>query len=300
MTQGQGVLARPIAAPERLHKSEGYTAQALRRLRRNRSALIGLGIVLLLVVASLLAPWIAPHDPIRQNSRDAYQLPSARYWLGTDNLGRDLFSRILWGGQISLTVGIISVGIGLLFGVPAGLLAGFYGGKVDWTISRLVDLMLAFPEILLALAIVAILGPSLQNVMIAVGISAIPRYIRIVRGSTLAVRNMLYVESARVIGAGDRRILMRHILPNVLAPVIVLATLGVASAILAGASLSYLGLGAQPPTPEWGKMLADGRNFLRQYPWITTVPGLAIMLTVLAINLFGDGLRDALDPRLKV
>jgi len=300
MTQ-QVIAARPVVAPPaELRRSESFAAQALRRLRRNRSAMIGLTIMVLLVVLSATAAWIAPHNPIQQNSRDANQLPSARYWLGTDNLGRDIFSRLLYGGQISLTVGIISVGIGLLFGVPSGLLAGYYGKKIDWVISRIVDLMLAFPEILLALAIVAILGPSLQNVMIAVGVAAVPRYVRVVRGSTLATRNMVYVEAARVVGANDVRILARHVLPNVLAPVIVLATLGVAGAILAGASLSYLGLGAQPPTPEWGKMLADGRQFLRNYPWITTMPGLAIMITVLAINLFGDGLRDALDPRLKM
>ncbi len=217
----------------------------------------------------------------------------------TDHLGRDILSRLLYGARISLTLGLISVGIAATCGTLLGLVAGYYGGRVDLTAGVLIDVMLAFPGILLALGIVTVLRPGITNAMIAVGIAAIPTYTRLVRGSVLAAKNNVYVEAARVVGCRTPRILWLHILPNVLAPLIVLATLGAAQAILAGAALSFLGLGAQPPTPEWGLMLSEGRRYIRDAWWNSMFPGVAIMLTVLAINLLGDGLRDALDPRLK-
>jgi peptide/nickel transport system permease protein len=230
---------------------------------------------------------------------DGLQPPNARHWLGTDVLGRDLFTRILFGARTSLQTGLISVTIAVAIGVPLGLVSGFYGGLVDRLLMRLVDLMLTFPGILLALVIIAILGPDLFHAMLAVGISASPTYARVVRATVLSAKEQVYVEAARAIGCVNARIMLRHILPNTLASIIVLATLGVAGAIIAAAALSYLGLGARPPEPEWGALLSEGRNYLRVAWWMTTFPGLAIMTAVLSINLVGDGLRDALDPRLR-
>jgi peptide/nickel transport system permease protein len=287
-------VAQPKPAPDSLWR------QAVRRLQRNPGAMLGLVILAALVLAALLAPAISPFDPIKQNATDAMQGPSLKHWLGADQFGRDILSRLLFGARISLRIGLVSVGIAASIGIVLGLLAGFYGGWADMLISRFIDLLLAFPGILLALVIVTVIGPSLFNVMVAVGISAVPNYARLVRGTVLAARENVYVEAAEAIGARDRTILVKHILPNVLGPVIVLSTLGIAGAILSGAALSFLGLGAQPPTPEWGAVLSDGRNYLRQAWWISTFPGLAIMVTVLSVNLLGDGLRDALDPRMKV
>jgi peptide/nickel transport system permease protein len=220
--------------------------------------------------------------------------------LGSDQLGRDVASRVLHGARISLSVGLISVTIAVALGAPVGLVAGFYGGRLDGLIMRVLDVLLAFPGILLALAIVSVLTPGLTNVMIAVGLSAVPTYARLVRGSVLAARENLYVEAARALGSRDPSILARYILPNVVAPLVVTATLGLGTAILAAAALSFLGLGSQPPQPEWGRMLSEGRDYLREAWWISTFPGLGIMLTVLGMNLLGDGLRDVLDPRLRV
>jgi ABC-type dipeptide/oligopeptide/nickel transport system permease subunit len=273
--------------------------EARREFRRNRGAVLGLLVVGILLIAAALAPLLAPHEPTHVDSDQLLRPPGRGHLLGTDQYGRDVLSRILHGATSSLQVGIISVGIAALGGLLLGLLSGFYGRWVDLAVMRVIDVMLAFPSILLALGIVAVLGPSLNNVMLAVGIAGIPVYTRLVRGQVLATKSLAYVEAARTVGCGDVRIVGRHILPNIVAPVIVVATLGIAGGILTGAALSFLGLGAQPPSSEWGAMLSDGRSFLRQAWWVTTFPGLAITITVLAINMVGDGLRDALDPRLK-
>ncbi len=290
-------LSLPAREGRRAHY--GPAGDTLRRILHSRSAVVGGSIALLIVVLALMAPLISPYDPIQTNQRVSLEAPSPAHPLGADRFGRDVLSRVLWGGRWSLPVGFVSVGIAAICGVTLGLLAGYYGRAMDALIMRFVDLLLAFPSILLALAIIAVLGGSLFNVMIAVGIAAIPEYVRITRGTVLSVKEREYVLAARLVGCRDHLILARHVLPNVAAPLIVLATLGIASAIITGSALSFLGLGIRPPTPEWGNMLADGREFLQRGWWIAFFPGLAIMLTVLSINLLGDGLRDALDPRLR-
>jgi peptide/nickel transport system permease protein len=264
---------------------------------RNKGAVFGLIVLLLWIAAAVLARYIAPYDPLLTVDA-ARQPPSVDFWFGTDRLGRDVLSRVIYGARISLLLGIISVAFGSLVGTILGLIAGFFSGNTDNVIMRIMDAMLAFPGLLLALIIIATLGPSIRNVMIAVGFATIPQYARLTRGSVLSVREMPYVESARVIGGGNVRIIVRHVLPNVAAPLIVLSTLQVGNAILVGAGLSFLGLGAQPPTPEWGLMAAEGREVLGKAWWISTFPGLAILSVVMALNLLGDGLRGALDPRL--
>jgi len=280
-------------------KPSSLTRDALQRLRRNPGAIAGAAVLAVIVLLALLAPTIAPHDPIDQDSQAIRAAPSRNHLFGADNFGRDVYSRVLYGGRKSLPVGVIAVFIGAVIGVTAGLAAGYYGRWVDPLIMRMVDLMLAFPGILLALAIVAILGTSLTNLMIAVGISFIPEYTRIVRGSVLSAREAEYVTAAHVSGAPARIVMLRHILPNILPPVLVLTTLEFATAVILGSTLSFLGLGIQPPIPEWGNMLSDGRTMMRHYWWVSFFPGMAIMLTVLSINLLGDGLRDALDPKLR-
>jgi peptide/nickel transport system permease protein len=278
-------------------RSRPAGSPALRRLRRNRAAIAGLAIFGLIVVMALAAPIIAPFNPNAINTIDALQPPSAWYWMGTDSFGRDTLSRVIWGSRTSVQIGFVAVTISVVGGAILGLFSGYHRGWVDLLVMRLTDVMLAFPGILLALVIIAVLGRNLTSAMIAVGISAMPSYIRVVRSSVLSVRENDYVTAAQVIGCDSNRILLRHILPNVIAPVIVLATLGIPSAIIAGASLSFLGLGVQPPTSDWGEMLSSGRNQFALAPWLSIFPGLAIVVTVLTINLFGDGLRDALDPR---
>jgi peptide/nickel transport system permease protein len=270
----------------------------LRQLSKNKGAMIGLAILVLMILVAIFAPTVAPYDPTQQ-SRDSLVGPSPEHLMGTDVFGRDILSRIIFGSRVSLRIGLFSVGIGVFIGLTLGLIGGYYGGNLDALLVMFIDAMLAFPGILLALAIVAVLGPSLTNVMVAVGISSAPSYARLVRGSVLTAREQIYVDSARVVGCSDMRIIFRHILPNVIGPVLVLATLGIPTAILSAAGLSFLGLGAQPPTPEWGLMVSEGRKFLRNAWWIATFPGLAIMVVVLSINMFGDGLRDAIDPRLR-
>jgi len=269
------------------------------RLWKNKAAVLGFFVVVFLVMFCVLAPYIAPYSPLKLNIPERLQPPSLNHILGTDQFGRDILSRLLYGGRLSLGVGIISVVLGLVPGVILGLASGFLRGNVDAVIMRGVDIMMALPSILLALLIVTVLGPGLINTMIAVGIGGIPSMIRLVRGKVLSIRETEYIEAARSIGANDWRIMIRHILPNCAAPIIVVATLRLPSAIIMAASLSFIGLGAQAPTPEWGAMLASGRHFLTTSWWICTFPGLAIFLAVLGLNMFGDGLRDALDPKLK-
>ena len=270
------------------------------RALRSRNVLVGSTMLLFMITVVVLAPVIAPFDPIEQFRREHLEPPGPVFIFGTDNLGRDIFSRVLYGGQISLQVGIVSVAIASIGGTLLGLLSGYYGRWLDNLIMRMVDVLLAFPSILLALAIIAVLGRDLRNVMLAVGIAALPTYIRVVRASTLSVKQIDYIVAARTIGAPAWRILLVHILPNVAAPIIVISTNGIAGAIIAGAALSFLGLGQQPPDPEWGVMLSEGQRVMRNAWWTTTFPGIAIMITVLSINLLGDGLRDILDPRLKI
>jgi peptide/nickel transport system permease protein len=271
----------------------------LRRLRRHPSALAGGSLLTVILLLTLAAPLIAPYDPIETFPREARLGPSADHWLGTDQLGRDVWSRVLFGGRISLMLGLIAVAIGGVAGSSLGLLAGYFRGYTEIAIMQFVDVLLAFPGFLLALAAVSVLGTGINNVMIAVGIGLVPGFARVVRSSTLTVREMTYVESARVVGLGHLRTMLRYILPNVLAPIMVLATVAIAGAILTGAALSFLGMGAQPPQPEWGLMVNEGRRFLRGAWWITTFPGIAIMISVIAINLIGDALRDVLDPRMR-
>jgi len=268
-------------------------------LVRQRGALVGLVILIALAAMAVGAPWLSAHDPIRTAPREALQPPGPRFALGSDQYGRDVASRVLYGARISLLVGLISVSIAVALGAPLGLVSGYYGGRLDALIMRVMDVLLAFPGILLALAIVSVLSPGLGNVMIAVGLSAVPGYARLVRATVLSAREHLYVEAARAVGRRDGGILVHDILPNVVAPLIVTATLGLGGAILSAAALSFLGLGSQPPQPEWGRMLSEGRDYLREAWWISTFPGLGILLTVLAMNLVGDGLRDVLDPRLR-
>jgi peptide/nickel transport system permease protein len=270
------------------------------RIRRHKGLLVGLGVLGALILIAVFQSALAPRDPTQIDIAFALLGPGAGHWWGTDQYGRDVWSRVVHGARISLTVGLISVGIAASIGTAVGLVSGFYGGFVDGLLMRLIDIMLAFPGILLALAIVSVLGPSLRNLMLAVGIAAIPVYARLVRGSVLIAREQTYVEAARAIGAPTGPILLRHVLPNVVAPIIVAASLGMGGAILSAAALSFIGLGSQPPTPEWGRMLSEGRDYLRDAWWIATFPGLAIMVTVLAMNLLGDGLRDVLDPRLRI
>jgi len=278
--------------------SFSFRKYAVRRFVQNRGAVLGSVLFAALILSAILAPWIAPYDPY-EVSPNRLARPSREHPLGTDALGRDVLSRILYGGRISLQVGVIAVGIAAVTGTALGLIAGYFEGWVDHLIMRLMEVMLAFPGILLAMAIMAVLGSGLFNVMIAVGIASVPSYTRLVRGVTLSVKQNEYVQAARALGSGIGRIMLRHLVPNIAAPIVVLSTLGVASAILTCAGLSFIGLGAPPPTAEWGAMLAADRVYLRRAWWVVAFPGLAITISVLAINLVGDGLRDALDPRLK-
>ena len=275
----------------------GPWRRAARRLLRRRAAMLGLAVVVIFVLMALLAPWIAPHDPIATSWSALRKAPSATYWFGTDELGRDVFSRVIWGTQASLLAGVVSVGISLLLGVPIGLAAGFLGGWVDSVISRVTDAFLACPFLILAIAMAAFLGPSLRNAMIAIGVSATPIFVRLVRAQVINVRVEDYIEAARAVGNPPLRIALRHVLPNIMAPIIVQSTLAIAAAVIAEASLSFLGLGQQPPEPSWGSMLNTAKNYMDSAPWMAIWPGLSIFLLVLAFNLLGDGLRDALDPR---
>jgi peptide/nickel transport system permease protein len=288
------VIVAP-AAPRELSPSR----RALLRLLRRRGAMLGLLIVFLFVMLALLAPFIAPMDPLETSWSAVRKAPGAPYFFGTDEIGRDVLSRVIWGARASLQAGLVSVCIAMALGVPIGLLAGYAGGWIDGLISRFTDAMLAVPFLILAIALAAFLGPSLTNAMIAIGVSSTPIFVRLTRGQVLSVKVEDFVEAARAVGNPHWRIALRHILPNILPPLIVQATLAIAAAIIAEASLSFLGLGQQPPAPSWGSMLNTAKNYVDNSPWMAIWPGLSIFLLVLSFNLLGDGLRDALDPRHK-
>ncbi|HEX4333885.1 MAG TPA: ABC transporter permease [Usitatibacter sp.] len=289
------VTANAIAAAPPRESSPAR--RALRRLVRRRGAMVGLAVVLFFVVLAIFAPWIAPSDPLATSWGAIRKAPSAAHWFGTDEIGRDVLSRVIWGARASLLAGVVSVTISLSVGMPIGLAAGYLGGWTDMLVSRLTDAMLACPFLILAIALAAFLGPNLTNAMIAIGIAATPIFIRLTRAQVLAVKVEDYVEAARAVGNPGLRIAIRHILPNVAAPLIVQATLAIAAAVIAEASLSFLGLGQQPPAPSWGSMLNTAKDYVENAPWMAVWPGLSIFLLVLSFNLLGDGLRDALDPR---
>ena len=291
----QPTVTAPVPAPQRYHRSA--LGMAAGQFARNRAALAGLVALIVLVTLALLASVLAPYDPVSISLSDKLQPPTSTHLLGTDHFGRDVLSRAMHGGQVSLSVGLVVVGIALVIGLPIGLLAGYFGGRVDNALMRLMDAFLTFPPLLLALAIVGSLGADIRNVMLALGIVNIPTFARIVRGSTLATREEVYVTAARALGGEPLRIVLRHILPNVMAPIVVQMTVTFAAAILSEASLSFLGLGAQPPTPSWGRDLNEGRRYIEDAPWLLGAPMVFIMIGVLSVNFFGDGLRDALDPR---
>jgi peptide/nickel transport system permease protein len=282
-------------AAELQHESPG--ARAWRRLLERKSAVFGLIIIVLFVLIAVLAPLIVPYDPTQQSWTSIRQPPSLAHWFGTDESGRDLFSRVVFGARASLLAGVVSISIALGLGVPIGLLAGYGGKWIDAVIGRITDAMLAIPFLILAIALAAFLGPSLQNAMIAIGLTATPIFVRLTRGQVMAVKVEDYVEAARAVGNPPVRIAVKHILPNVMPALIVQATISIATAIIAEASLSFLGLGQQPPAPSWGSMLNTAQRFLTNAPWMAVWPGLAIFLAVLSFNVLGDGLRDALDPR---
>jgi ABC-type dipeptide/oligopeptide/nickel transport system permease subunit len=271
---------------------------AMRRFLRNRMVVLALTVLALLALSAIFAPSLTEFDPLGRDIPNRLSPPTARNWLGTDALGRDLYTRMLYGGRMSLYLGLVSVALSLSLGVTLGLLAGYLGGIVDATIMRLIDLILAFPGILFAIWLVAMLGPGVNQVIFANAIFGLPAFARVVRGSVLAIKNADYVQAARSIGAPGGRIILSHMLPNVLAPIVVMASFNTSQAILVAASLSFLGLGPQPPMPEWGSLLADGMTYIRSAWWLTVFPGAALTLTVLSSNLIGDGLRDALDPQM--
>ncbi|HMK78092.1 MAG TPA: ABC transporter permease [Xanthobacteraceae bacterium] len=286
-----------LAASRADETIESPARRALRRLKRRKGALFGLAVIALFVALALFAPLISPYDPAAQSWSAVRKAPSALHWLGTDDVGRDILARIIFGARASLLAGVVSVGIALSIGVPLGLIAGYVGGWVDVLLSRITDAMLAVPFLILAIALAAFLGPSLTNAMIAIGVTTTPIFVRLTRGQVMTVKVEDYVEAARAIGNPRWRIALFHILPNILPALLVQATLSIAAAIIAEAALSFLGLGQQPPAPSWGSMLNSAQRFLSNAPWMAVWPGLAIFLTVLSFNLLGDGLRDALDPK---
>jgi peptide/nickel transport system permease protein len=271
--------------------------RTMRRLAKRRAALVGLTVVAFFIALSILAPIVSPYDPLATNWAMVRKPPSMLHLFGTDEIGHDILARIIWGSRASLMAGIVSVSLALAIGVPIGLLTGYVGGILDATVMRLIDAMLAIPFLILAIALAAFLGPNLTNAMIAIGVSQMPVFVRLTRGQVLSVKHEEYVEAAYAVGNSARRIVLRHILPNIIPPLLVQATLATAAAIIAEASLSFLGLGQQPPDPSWGSMLNSAKNFMSQAPWMAIWPGLAISSLVMSLNLFGDSLRDALDPR---
>lgn len=280
-------------------RPSGLYELAIRKFVRNRVAVIGLVCLALIVLAVLFADAVTPYDPIERNTPERNRGPSLAHPFGTDKLGRDIMSRVLYGGRVSLQVGFLSIALATVVSVPLGLIGGFVGGLVDDFLMRVMDLILAFPGLILAIWLVSLLGSNMMNVIFAIAFFSVPTYARLIRGVTLSIREMEYVMAARSMGAGAARIMFFHVLPGVLGPLIVLTTLGVSGAIVTGASLSFLGLGVSPPTPEWGAMLADGRNYMRTQWWIAVFPGVTITLVVLILNIIGDALRDALDPNVR-
>ena len=280
-------------------KKYSFTRDTLKRLSRNKLAMVGVVILSVLILGAIFAPWIVPYDYAEQNIEDAYMSPCAAHLFGTDEFGRDIFSRILMGSRLSLIIGFIAVAIAIIVGGLLGAIAGYFQKAVDNIIMRFMDILMSIPQLLLAIAITATLGSSIINLMIAVGVAAIPGYSRIVRASVLSVRDQEFVEAARAVGTSDFKIIMKHILPNCLAPIIVKATLDVAICILSAAGMSFIGIGLQPPSPEWGAMLADARYYIRDFSYMALFPGLCIALTIFSLNVLGDGLRDALDPKLR-
>lgn len=301
--EGEQIMSRSQVVDEKEMPTEEKIVspgmEAWRSFRKNKAALIGAGIVLFFIVLAVFAPLIAPYGFNDQQLTDRNLAPSSVHWFGTDDFGRDVLSRVIFGARISLWVGFVAVVGSIAVGCLLGVVAGYYGGWVDMVISRIFDITLAFPSILLAIGVVAVLGPSLQNALIAIAIINIPNFGRLIRSKVLSVKEEEYIMSAKAVGMSDTRILFHHVLPNSMAPIIVQGTLAIATAIIETAALGFLGMGAQPPNPEWGKMLADSRQYIFIAPWSVIFPGLAIMLTVLGFNLMGDGLRDALDPRMK-
>jgi peptide/nickel transport system permease protein len=288
----------PKAGPFEVQRTQEIM-RVYRRFVRDRLGVISLGVVVAYVLCALFAPWLAPYDPFEINPPESLEPPSKDHWLGNDELGRDLASRLIYGARISLAFGVVTTAIAAVMGIILGVVAGYYGGAVDNLIMRLVDLLLAFPEILLAIAVVSVLGPGTGNAMIAIGIHSVPMFSRTVRAQTLLIREQDYTQAARSLGSPGWRIIWRHILPNAIAPVIVLAALRIATAILAASTLSFLGLGVQKPTPEWGAILSSGRNHLRTAPHLMLYPGIALSVVVIAFSSLGDAMRDALDPKLR-
>lgn len=294
MTQQVSTPTPPVAP---LPAKANEFSQFLQILFRSPSAKIGGIILLVLAIVAILAPVIAPFDPLQMGVGRSLQPPNLKHWFGTDDFGRDLFSRVVYGSRLTLMIGLVAVGISMTGGVLIGLIAGYVGGWIEAILMRAMDVLFSFTETLIALAAVAVLGPSLTNATIAVGISSIPFYARIAYGAVLVEKNKEYFKATQALGAQHVRLVFRHLLPNILSPIIVVATIGVSIAVLSASALSFLGLGAQPPSPEWGAILAAGRDYFKRAPWITTFPGLSIAITVLGFNLLGDGLREAFDPR---
>lgn len=292
MTQQITTPTPPTALPVK-----GGFGKFLRILLRSPSSKIGAVLLLILLIVALFAPAIAPYDPLQMGVGRTLQPPDAQHWFGTDEFGRDLFSRVIYGSRLTLMIGAVAVGISMTAGVLIGMVAGYAGGWIEIILMRAMDVLFSFTETLIALAAVAVLGPSLTNATIAVGISSIPFYARVTYGAVLVEKNKEYFKAAQAFGAQHLRLIFRHLLPNILSPIIVIATIGVSVAVLSASALSFLGLGAQPPSPEWGAILAAGRDYFRRAPWVTTFPGLSIAIAVLSFNLLGDGLREALDPQ---
>jgi peptide/nickel transport system permease protein len=293
LTLESATIKQPVGIP----REKSPLQLALARFSHNRIAILGLVVLLLLILAAVFANYLTDFDPIQRNVKGRLQEPGSEHWLGSDALGRDLYTRIMYGARMSLWIGIASVVLSLGTGVPLGLISGYSGGMVDTVIMRIMDLILAFPGIIFAIWLVSMMGPGVNQVILAIGFWNLPTYSRVIRGNVMSIKGVDYVMASRALGGNYLTILSRHILPNVIAPIIIISSLSISGAILAGSSLSFLGLGAQPPTPEWGALLADGRPYMRTAWWLTVFPGLMLTIIVLASNLFGDGLRDALDPR---